>query len=109
MSDAMDMMAPVVGRVRAYFAPVNRAAQQATIFDAAQSGGFALDARRRRGWTWDGSTGFTRKCGTKIEPVRTGRRRWRRCRRARRSTLRWPSALRAGASCSWRWRRGRSR
>jgi hypothetical protein len=72
MSEATGLMAPVVNRVRAYFAPVNRSAQQGTIFDAAQSGGFALDAPPAPwvdlGWI----DGFTRKCGTKIEPVRTG-------------------------------------
>ncbi len=40
----MSTMAPMVGRVSAYFAPVNRTAQQATIFDAAQSGAFALNS-----------------------------------------------------------------
>ncbi len=68
----MDTMAPMVGRVSAYFAPVNRAAQQATLFDAAQSGGFALDSPPAPwiglGWI----TGFARKSATKIEPVRAG-------------------------------------
>jgi len=36
--------APVNRRVRAYFAPVNRATVAPTIFDAAQSGSFVLDA-----------------------------------------------------------------
>jgi hypothetical protein len=62
----------MVGRVSAYFAPVNRAAQQPTIFDAAQSGSFALNSPPAPwvglGWI----AGFARKCGTKIEPVRTG-------------------------------------
>ncbi len=65
-------MAPMVGRVSAYFAPVNRAAQQATIFDAAQSGAFALNSPPAPwvglGWI----AGFSRKCGTKIDAVRTG-------------------------------------
>src|ERR1700734_4486272 len=68
----MDTMSPMMGRVSAYFAPVNRTAQQATIFDAAQNGGFALNDPPSPwiglGWI----AGFTRKCGTKIEPVRTG-------------------------------------
>lgn len=68
----MDTMAPMVGRVSAYFAPVNRAAQQATLFDAAQSGGFALDNPPAPwiglGWI----TAFARKSATKIEPVRAG-------------------------------------
>ena len=62
----------MVGRVSAYFAPVNRAAQQATIFDAAQNGAFALSSPPAPwiglGWI----AGFARKCGTKIEAVRTG-------------------------------------
>ena len=62
----------MVGRVSAYFAPVNRVLKQATIFDAAQSGGFALNTPPAPwiglGWI----AGFSRKCGTKIAPVRTG-------------------------------------
>jgi hypothetical protein len=68
----MDTMSPMMGRVSAYFAPVNRTAQQATIFDAAQNGGFALNSPPSPwiglGWI----AGFTRTCGTKIEAVRTG-------------------------------------
>jgi len=67
-----DALSPVVHRVRAYFAPVNRTAEQATIFDAAQSSGFALDAPPAPwidlGWISE----FTRKCNTKVEPVRSG-------------------------------------
>ena len=37
-------VAPVTRRVRAYFAPVNRTAGAPTVFDAAQTGGFALSA-----------------------------------------------------------------
>ncbi len=72
MNDVTGMMAPMVGRVSAYFAPVNRAAQQATIFDASQSGAFALNSPPAPwvglGWI----AGFARKCGTKVEAVRTG-------------------------------------
>jgi hypothetical protein len=68
----METMAPVVGRVRAYFAPVNRGTAQSTIFDAAQSGAFALDTPPAPwvdlGWI----AGFARKCGTKVEAVRAG-------------------------------------
>ncbi len=68
----MGTMSPMLRRVSAYFAPVNRTAQQATIFDAAQNGEFALNTPPSPwlglGWITD----FTRKCGTKIEPVRTG-------------------------------------
>jgi len=68
----MDTMSPMMGRVSAYFAPVNRTARLATIFDAAQDGGFALNSPPSPwvglGWI----TGFTRTCGTKIEAIRTG-------------------------------------
>ena len=67
-----DVMAPAVKRVRAYFAPVNRVAQQATIFDPAQSGSFALDAPPSPwidlGWIND----FVRTSGTVITAVKTG-------------------------------------
>jgi len=68
----METMAPVVGRVRAYFAPVNRGTEQATIFDAAQSGAFALDTPPAPWLDLGWIAGFARKCGTKIEAVRTG-------------------------------------
>jgi hypothetical protein len=67
-----ETMPPAVRRVRAYFAPVNRGAQQPTIFDPAQQGMFALDSPPAL-WIdlgWIGS--FARKSGTKIEPVRAG-------------------------------------
>jgi hypothetical protein len=70
--DVIDTTAPMVGRVSAYFAPVNRTTQTATIFDPAQSGAFALGSPPAPwiglGWI----SGFTRKCGTKIEAVRSG-------------------------------------
>ncbi len=68
----MDTMPPMAARVSAYFAPVNRTAQVPTIFDAAQNGAFPLGAPPAPwvdlGWI----CGFTRKCGTKIQPVRSG-------------------------------------
>ncbi len=67
-----EVMAPTVKRVRAYFAPVNRTAQQATIFDPAQSGSFFLDTPPSPwvdlGWI----TGFTRSSGTVIAAMKTG-------------------------------------
>ncbi len=67
-----DVMAPAVKRIRAYFGPVNRVAQTATIFDAAQSGWFALDAPPAPwvdlGWIRN----FTRTSGTTISPLRVG-------------------------------------
>jgi hypothetical protein len=71
-NDVTSLMAPMVGRVSAYFAPVNRAAQLPTIFDAAQSGGFALSAPPAPWVSLGWIAGFTRTCGTKIVPVRLG-------------------------------------
>ena len=70
-----ETMPPAVRRVRAYFAPVQRAAAQApaaTMFDPTQNGGFPLDAPPTPwvdlGWI----QGFTRKSETVIAPVRAG-------------------------------------
>ncbi|MBW4037510.1 MAG: hypothetical protein HIU91_01310 [Acidobacteria bacterium] len=62
----------MVSRVSAYFAPVNRAAQQPTIFDAAQCGGFALSAPPAPWMSLGWITDFARKCETKIAAVRVG-------------------------------------
>ena len=67
-----EVMAPEIDRIRAYFAPVNRAAQQPTIFDPAQSGAFALDAPPAPwvdlGWI----SGFKRTSGTTVVALKTG-------------------------------------
>jgi hypothetical protein len=72
MSDAIDTMAPVVQRVRAYFAPVNRTVASTTIFDPTLNGGFSVDDPPASwvdlGWV----SGFARHCATKIDPVRSG-------------------------------------
>ena len=72
MSVTTETMPPAVRRVRAYFAPVNRVAKQATIFDPAQQGTFALDAPPAPwidlGWI----SGFERKSATKIDALRAG-------------------------------------
>jgi hypothetical protein len=64
--------APVVRRVRGYFAPVNRAAGTPVIFDPAELGGFVLDTPPAPwvslGWIQD----FARKAGSKTAPVLTG-------------------------------------
>jgi len=64
--------APVARRVRAYFAPVNRATQTPVLFDPATQGAFSLDAPPPPwiglGWIQD----FTRKPGSKTSPVLTG-------------------------------------
>ena len=67
-----ELTPPIIERVRAYFAPVDRAAEQTTIFDPAQEGDFQLGAPPAPwvdlGWI----QGFTRRCGTLITPVRAG-------------------------------------
>jgi hypothetical protein len=64
--------APVARRIRAYFAPVNRATQTPALFDAAEQGRFNLDAPPAPwiglGWIQE----FTRKPASKTAPVLTG-------------------------------------
>jgi hypothetical protein len=64
--------APVVRRVRGYFAPVNRVAGAPVVFDPAEMGQFALDAPPppwvSLGWVKN----FVRKAGSKLAPVLTG-------------------------------------
>ena len=64
--------APVARRVRAYFAPVNRAARTPVLFDPSQQGEFSLDAPPAPwislGWIQD----FARKAASKSAPVLTG-------------------------------------
>ena len=62
----------VTRRVRAYFAPVNRAMKQATIFDPAQNSGFVLSAPPAPwvdlGWI----DAFTRQSASKIAALTAG-------------------------------------
>ena len=67
-----DVMAPAVKRVRAYFAPVDRTAHKATIFDPAQSGAFSLDAPPAPWMDLGWIRGFTRTQGDAISTLRTG-------------------------------------
>lgn len=64
--------APVARRVRAYFAPVNRAMQTPVLFDPAEQGGFSLSAPPSPwidlGWI----LGFARKSASKLAPLMTG-------------------------------------
>jgi hypothetical protein len=64
--------APVTRRVRAYFAPVNRAAQTPVLFDPSQQGGFSLEAPPAPwidlGWIQD----FARKPASKSTALLTG-------------------------------------
>jgi hypothetical protein len=64
--------APVMRRVRAYFAPVNRATQTPVVFDPSEQGGFELDAPPSPwislGWIED----FVRRPASKAAVLLTG-------------------------------------
>jgi hypothetical protein len=65
-------VAPVTRRVRAYFAPVNRVAGVPTVFDAAQMGGFVLDAPPAPWVDLGWCSKFVRKSETKVGALTTG-------------------------------------
>jgi len=65
-------LVPVVRRVRAYFAPVNRAAGTPTLFDAAQMGKFALDSPPAPWVDLGWCAGFARKSASKVGALRGG-------------------------------------
>jgi hypothetical protein len=65
-------VAPVTRRVRAYFAPVNRVAGVPTVFDAAQTGAFALGAPPAPWVDLGWCSGFVRKSATKVGALTTG-------------------------------------
>ena len=65
-------VAPVTRRVRAYFAPVNRAAAAPTVFDAAQMGIFALSAPPSPWVDLGWCSKFLRKSETKVGVLTTG-------------------------------------
>jgi len=64
--------APVVRRVRGYFAPVNRGTATPVIFDPAELGGFSLDVPPAPWVSLGWIKGFVRKAGSKTSPVMTG-------------------------------------
>ncbi len=72
MSNWFCAPAPVMRRVRAYFAPVNRAAQTPVLFDPSQQGAFSLDLPPAPwlGLGWIQS--FARKPASKTAPLLTG-------------------------------------
>lgn len=72
MSGLVSAVAPVTRRVRAYFAPVSRAAGVPALFDAAQAGGFLLDAPPSPWIDLGWCSRFARKSATKVEALRTG-------------------------------------
>jgi hypothetical protein len=65
-------VAPVTRQVRAYFAPVNRAAGVPTVFDAAQMGAFALDTPPTPWVDLGWCSNFVRKSETKVGALMTG-------------------------------------
>jgi hypothetical protein len=65
-------VAPVTRRVRAYFAPVDRAAGVPTVFDSAQMGAFALCAPPAPWADLGWCSKFVRKSETKVGTLTTG-------------------------------------
>jgi hypothetical protein len=65
-------VAPVTRRMRAYFAPVNREAGVPTLFDAAQTGTFALSSPPAPWIDLGWCSKFARKSATKIGALTTG-------------------------------------
>jgi len=64
--------APVVRRVRGYFAAVNRGTATPVLFDPAEMGGFSLDSPPMPWVSLGWIAGFTRKAGSKTTPIWTG-------------------------------------
>ena len=71
-SNLIASVAPVTRRVRAFLAPVNRAAGQATIFDASGIAGFNPDAPPAPWVDLGWCSAFTRKSGTKVAALNAG-------------------------------------
>ncbi len=68
----IDATAPVSSRVRAYFAPVNRALGTPTLFDAAQNGSFSLGTPPAPWIDLGWAAGFARKTDTTVGALRAG-------------------------------------
>src|ERR1700691_2611062 len=64
--------APAARRVRAFFAPVNRAAQTPVLFDPSEQGRFSLDAPPAPWLSLGWSQNFFRKTASKSAPLMTG-------------------------------------
>ena len=64
--------APVVRRVRGYFAAVNRGSATPVLFDPAEVGGFALNSPPAPWISLGWIQGFTRKAASKTAPILTG-------------------------------------
>jgi hypothetical protein len=63
---------PIVRRIRAYFAPVNRTAVIPTIFDPAQNGSFNLDFPPAPWLDLGWLDTFQRRTDSKVTPLRSG-------------------------------------
>ena len=73
MSDGLVVAsAPVVRRVRAFFAPVDRVAMASAVFDPAGIGAFDVKAPPAPWLDLGWCTGFARKSGTKVEALTAG-------------------------------------
>lgn len=72
MPNSISAPAPVARRVRAYFAPVNRAAQTPVLFDPAQQAAFSLSAPPAPWISLGYIQNFARKSASKIAPLATG-------------------------------------
>lgn len=68
----LPMTPPIMRRVRAYFAPVGRAAGSPTIFDPAQNGNFNLDSPPMPWLDLGWLDAFQRKTASKVTPLRSG-------------------------------------
>jgi len=64
--------APVVRRVRGYFAAVNRGTATPVLFDPGEMGGFSLNSPPAPWVSLGWIQGFARKAGSKTAPVLTG-------------------------------------
>ncbi|HKF47959.1 MAG TPA: hypothetical protein VKB38_11430 [Terracidiphilus sp.] len=69
---AFSAPAPVARRVRAYFAPVNRATQAPVLFDPAQHGNFPLDTPPAPWLSLGHIQNFARKPAGKTSPISAG-------------------------------------
>ncbi len=72
MSEAPNKPAPVIRRVRAYFAPVDRASGTPTLFDPARDGRFAVASPPAPWIDLGWCSGFVRTAGTKFETIHAG-------------------------------------
>lgn len=72
MGNGFSAAAPAVRRVRAYFAPVNRATQAPVVFDPSQGGSFNLDVPPAPWISLGCIDGFARKATSKTGAVTAG-------------------------------------